>query len=97
MTRDQTLSILRTHWAQLREQFGVRSLSIFGSVARNEATEASDVDLLAEFDCPTGFFELERLQHYLQDLLGCKVDVSTPDSLRKRIRQEVAREAIRVR
>ncbi len=96
MRRDQALDVLRTHWVQLREQFGVRSLLIFGSVARNEATDASDVDLLAEFDRPTGFFELERLQLYLQDLLGCKVDVSTPASLRKRIRQEVAREAIRV-
>jgi len=96
MTRDETLRILRANWKQLQEQFAVRSLQIFGSVARNEATDESDVDLLAEFDRPTGFFELERLQHYLQDLLGRKVDVSTPASLRKRIRREVAREAIRV-
>ena len=96
MTRDQTLEVLRAHWTQLRDDFGVRSLSIFGSVARNEATAASDVDLLAEFDRSAGLFDLERLQLYLQELLGCKVDVSTPASLRTRIRHEVAREAIRV-
>jgi predicted nucleotidyltransferase len=51
-------------------QFGVKSLALFGSVARDEAGAASDVDLLVEFDRPTGYFGLVRLQLFLQQLLG---------------------------
>jgi len=96
MTRDDTLEILRTNLGQLRQQFGVRSLSIFGSVARNEATDNSDVDLLVEFSRPTGYFGLVRLQIYLQELLGRHVDLGTPGGLRTPIRQRAAEEAIRV-
>jgi len=96
MKRDETLRILRDNWTGLRMQFGVRSLSIFGSVARDEATDASDVDLLVEFDRPTGYFGLVRLQMFLQDLLGCGIDLGTPGGLRPALRQKVAKEAIRV-
>jgi len=96
MTRDETLRILRANWKQLQEQFAVRSLSIFGSVARDEATDGSDVDLLVEFDRPTGYFGLVRLQLFLQDLLGCGIDLGTSGGLRPALRQQVAKEAIRV-
>jgi uncharacterized protein len=94
--RDETLQILRRHWPQLQHQFGLRSLSIFGSVARDEATAHSDVDLLVEFDSPTGYFGLVRLQLYLQNLLNCGVDLGTPGGLRPAVRQRIAKEAIRV-
>jgi predicted nucleotidyltransferase len=96
VTRDSVLQVLRLHWAELQSQFGVRSLSIYGSVARNEARSSSDVDLLVEFDRPAGYFDLERLHIFLEGILGCSVDVNTFPSLRATIREQVAREAVRV-
>ena len=96
MKRDQALATLRTETDRLRREYGVKSLALFGSVARDEATAASDVDLLVEFDRPTGLFGLFALQDYLEQLFGCSVDLGTPDSLRPRIRSRVMAEAIRV-
>jgi uncharacterized protein len=74
----------------------VCSLVMFGSVARGEATESSDVDMLVEFDRPTGYFGLVRLQNFLKELLGREVDLGTPGSLRPEMKQRIEREAIRV-
>jgi uncharacterized protein len=96
MKREAVVHLLAIHRDVLHERFGVRTLSLFGSVARDEATEVSDVDLLVEFDRPTGYFGLIALQEHLQDLLGCRVDVGTPNSLKPRLRDEVLRECIHV-
>jgi uncharacterized protein len=69
---------------------------VFGSVARDAATSTSDVDLLVEFDRPVGYFGLFALQDYLENLLGCSVDLGTPESLRPAIRERVLGEAIHV-
>jgi predicted nucleotidyltransferase len=96
MKRKDAIDILSAHRQQLHQDFGVRSLALFGSVARDEAGEGSDVDLLVEFDRPTGLFGLIRLQQRLEALLGCKVDVGTAAGLRPRIRERVLHEALRV-
>jgi len=96
MQQDVVLQILKQKNAEMTKQFGVKTLSIFGSVARNEATFTSDVDLLVEFDRPVGYFGLFALQDYLEKLLGCSVDLGTPDSLKPRIREHVMGELIRV-
>lgn len=96
MTRDEVLQILRDNQDVLNERFGVRSLALFGSVARDEATADSDVDLLAEFERPIGLFELFALQDELESLLNCSVDVGTVDSLKPRIRAQVLEEAVYV-
>jgi len=96
MLRTEIVRILQQHTEQLRAQFGVKSLTLFGSVARDEAEPKSDVDLLAEFDRPTGYFGLVRLQLFLEQLLGCSVDLGTPGSLRPSMRQRIDKEAIRV-
>jgi len=80
----------------MTKQFGVKSLSLFGSVARNEATATSDVDLLVEFSRPVGYFGLFALQDYLEKLLSCSVDLGTPDSLKPYIKEQVMGELIRV-
>ena len=54
MKRDQVLKILTEHRLELRDKFGVKSLALFGSVARDEASQTSDVDLLVEFEQPVG-------------------------------------------
>jgi uncharacterized protein len=96
MKRDVVIQILKQKNAELTKQFGVKSLLLFGSVARNEASSASDVDLLVEFNRPVGYFGLFALQDYLEQLLGCPVDLGTPDSLKPYIKEHVMGELIRV-
>jgi uncharacterized protein len=96
MSRDQILAAIREHEADLRTDHGVRTLTLFGSLARDEAKDTSDVDLIVEFDRPTGYFGLVRLQLFLQTLLGQPVDLGTPGSLRPGMRQRIAQESLRV-
>ena len=74
----------------------MKSLRLFGSVARDDATADSDVDLLVEFDRPPGFSKYMQLRIYLEDLLGTRVDLITERGLRDRVRPRVEKEAIRV-
>lgn len=96
MKRDLVIHILKEDNAKLQKQYGVKSLLLFGSVSRDEATSSSDVDLLVEFNRPVGYFGLFALQDYLEKLLGCPVDLGTPDSLKPRLRERVMGELIRV-
>lgn len=96
MSRQQVLSTLRAHREALEERFGVARLSLFGSVARDEAVPGSDVDLLVEFDRPVGLFLFLELQHHLETLCGCAVDLGTPQSLKPRLRARVMAEAVHV-
>jgi predicted nucleotidyltransferase len=86
MRRDRILQTLHKKNAELTTQFGVKSLLLFGSVARDEDTSSSDVDLLVEFNRPIGYFGLFALQEYLEELLGCSVDLGTTDSLKPYIK-----------
>jgi len=96
MKQDVVIRILKQKNAEMTKQFGVKSLLLFGSVARDEATSKSDVDLLVEFNRPVGYFGLFALQDYLEKLLGCPVDLGTPDSLKPYVRERVMGELIRV-
>ena len=96
MKRSKVVSILNKHRKVLTERYGVKSLALFGSVARDEATSASDVDLLVDFDRPVGLFGLFALQDYLETILGCSVDLGTPNSLKPRIREKVLAESFYV-
>lgn len=94
MNRDEVIRSIREHLPDL-EKFDVRSIAVFGSVARDEATADSDVDVLVEFGRAT-FDGYMGLKFFLEDLLGRRVDVATPDSLRPRARERVLREAVNV-
>lgn len=76
-TRDKTLSVLRSHLPDLREDFGVRRLAVFGSVARDAAGEDSDVDLIVEFERPIGLRFVDFADR-LEAILGAKIDILTP-------------------
>ena len=92
----KTISTLfKRHQTDLRER-GVKSLAVFGSLARGEATPDSDIDVLVEFNRPVGLFEFIRLKMYLEDLTGRRVDLVTPDALRPTMRAEILSEAIHV-
>jgi hypothetical protein len=95
MRRDQVLKTLSAHRDELRSRYGVKSLALFGSVARGESGPESDVDLLVEFERPIGLRFFELIDH-LEDLLGCSVDLGTPRSLKPRIRDRVLAEAVNV-
>ena len=96
MTKDRALSLLRAHKSALAERFGVTDLALFGSTARDDAAESSDVDILVRFDRPTEWRRFFGVQHYLEDLLGRPVDLVTDSALRPELRPYVEREAIRV-
>jgi predicted nucleotidyltransferase len=96
MKQEVVLQTLKQKNSELVNKFGVKSLQLFGSVARNEDTSASDVDLLVEFNRPVGYFGLFALQDYLEKVLGCSVDLGTPDSLKPILRDRIMRELIRV-
>jgi uncharacterized protein len=76
--------------------FNVHSLSLFGSVARNEATADSDLDFLVEFEGPATFRGYMGLKFYLENLFGKPVDLVIKKDLKERIKQSVIEEAIRV-
>jgi len=96
MKKSEVIRILKQQRKELEEHFNVASLSLFGSVARDEASVDSDVDLLVEFSKPVGLFQFIELQQRLEELLDSKVDLGTPRSLKPRIKDQVLREAIRV-
>lgn len=88
MTRDEVLRVLKAHRADI-ERFGVKSLRLFGSAARDEAELGSDVDLLVEFSEPVGLFRFLDLKAHLEGLLGCEVDLVTREALRRQLRPRI--------
>ena len=96
MDRSEILNRLRAKGPEMRKQFGVRSLRLFGSVVRDEATTNSDVDVLADFGGPPTFDQYMDLKFFLEDLLQIKVDLVTESGLRPRLRPRIEEEAIRV-
>jgi len=95
MNRDTALQILRSHLPEIKE-FGVLRLSLFGSVARDQAAETSDVDVLVEFDRAVGLFEFSRLRLRLEEMLDCRVDLVTPDALKEQLKERILGEALHV-
>jgi hypothetical protein len=95
MTRTEVFKTLADQREKLKD-FSVKSLSVFGSVARDQALEHSDVDVLVEFEegAPIGLFAFIRLKLFLEDLLGREVDLATRESLRVELRERILREAI---
>lgn len=94
ISKQYVLDVINAHQNHFNE-FAVKALFLFGSVARDEATPESDIDVLVEFDRPVGLFTLLKLQSFLEELLGRPVDLGTPTSLRSHIRETVLQEAIR--
>ena len=92
---ETVLERIRLHAEQLGD-LGVTSLDLFGSVARDEANQNSDVDLLVELEETVGFFEFFQIKHYLEELLGCPVDLGTKDSLKEHLREAVFQDVISV-
>lgn len=96
MTRDEVIGLLSSHRQELEERFGIKSLALFGSVARDEAGPESDVDILVKFNKTPGLTEYMRLKFWLEDCLGRQVDLVMKGALRSWAAPVVEAEAIRV-
>lgn len=96
MNRQTALRLLTEHKSRLVSQFGVTKLALFGSTARDSATDLSDVDILVAFDGPATSDRYFGVQFYLEDLLACPVDLVTEKALRAEFRSFVERDAVHV-
>ena len=92
-----TMDVVRERGTEIRrlvERYRAEDVRVFGSVARGDSTEVSDVDFLIKTRPGCSLFDLGGLIEDLQDLLGCRVDLVTEDGLKPRMRQRILREAI---
>jgi hypothetical protein len=95
MKRDEIIDLLKRHRVDL-DRLGVKDIAVFGSVARDEAGPASDIDILVDFQGRADFDRYMDLKFFLEGLLQCRVDLVTRAALKPRMRPIVEREAIRV-
>ena len=96
MKRDEALSRLKQHEADLK-RLGVEHLYMFGSTAREEARDDSDVDLFFDYEKgKLGLFELMDVKDYAAKILGRKTDIMTRDSLHRVLRRNIEASAVRV-
>ena len=91
--REEIVTALRDA-RPLLDSFGVAHVSLFGSFARDEAREDSDVDVLVEFSRPVGMFEFVRLQRELGERIGRQVELVTPAALKPQLRDRILAEAV---
>jgi hypothetical protein len=90
------MSALKENLQLMRARYGVRNLSVFGSVARGDERPGSDVDVLVEFEQTPTFDQFMDLKLYLEELLRRKVDLVTRHALKPRMRPIIEKEALHV-
>lgn len=96
MDKLKALELLVQSKPFLARRYGVTRLALFGSTVRNEARPDSDVDILVSFDGPATSQRYFGVQFYLEDLLGCQIDLVTEKALRPELRPYIEREAMYV-
>ncbi len=96
MHRDQALQLLAFHYKRLHEDYHVKSLALFGSVARDQARQDSDVDVLVEFDRLVGLRGFMDCRFELEAILGRRVDLVMRSAIKPSRREAVEAEALRV-
>jgi len=96
MNRTDVLSLLNKHREDIQRRFRVKTLGVFGSAARDEMREGSDVDVLVEFNGPPTFDGYMDLKFFLEELLGTKVDLVTIDAVKPRMRPIIEKDLIDV-
>ena len=96
MNRQQALDVLSRSKPELARRFGVTRLALFGSTVRDQARAGSDVDVLVSFDGAASSKRYFGVQFFLEDVLGCPVDLVTDKALRAELRPFIEREQIDV-
>jgi len=94
MTQAELLREKREEILRIAKNYGASNVRVFGSVARGEADERSDIDLLVDMERGRSLLNLAALLVDLEELLGCQVDVVPEDSLRQQIKGRVLQEAV---
>jgi len=94
MTKETILTFLATHKDELHQKYGVRSIGLFGSYARDEATAQSDIDIVV--DMPSSFSAFFALQSYLEKHLNKPIDLGMEKKLRSFIKEHIQKEIIYV-
>lgn len=92
MNKETAQKIISSELPRLSEQYHIKNIGIFGSVARGEQTKNSDIDILVEFDAPIGFFDFIKLENELGKLLGRKVDLISKKALKPAIKDIILNE-----
>lgn len=95
MIKEKVLSLLKEHLKEIKG-FKIQKISIFGSVARNQDSPQSDIDILVKFEEPTSFDQYMDLKFFLEDLLGRRVDLVTEDAIRIELKHFIEKDLIRV-
>ncbi|MCE5317401.1 MAG: nucleotidyltransferase family protein [Parachlamydia sp.] len=95
MTFDKAKTLIKSHRKHL-SRLGTRHLAIFGSTARNEARQTSDIDILVDFDAKKGLFVFADLKFYLDDILNCDVDLVSMRALHPALKKRILSEAKQV-
>ena len=93
MTPNELLAAKREEILRIAAKHGARNVRVFGSVVRGEADEASDIDLLVEFEAGRSLLDQTKLMLDLEELLGGRVDVVTEGSLSRLLRRKILKEA----
>ncbi len=93
---DEVNNTLIQQKAYLNNKYFVKGIGVFGSVAKNQNTASSDIDLLVEFTKPVGFFQFVRLEDYLSGVLRKKVDLVTKNALKPAIKDSILKDVIYV-
>ncbi|CAK8712906.1 hypothetical protein GMJAKD_02170 [Candidatus Electrothrix aarhusensis] len=91
LTKEKISAILKEKYPYLHSEYGVKRLGLFGSYAKGEQTEASDVDIVAEFEKPIGLKFIEFAE-YIEKVLGKKADILTPEGVRQITAKRVVRD-----
>jgi predicted nucleotidyltransferase len=94
MSLDELIKTKREDILRTAAKYGAYNVRVFGSIARGEADEKSDIDLLVDMEPHRSLLDLGGLLTDLENLLGCNVDVVTEKGLRDRIRERVLKEAV---
>ena len=92
---DEIRDILQSHKEELRVKYHVKELGVFGSFARGEESNKSDIDILVDFDEPIGWEYIDLIS-YLESILGLKVDLVTPMALKRQIKNNILKELVAV-
>jgi len=95
-SQENVKSIINSHITELRQNFGVSRIGLFGSTVRGDNQAGSDIDILVEFSRPVGFISFIRLENYLKELLNAPVDLVTPKALKPHIGRKIMAEVVYV-
>ena len=97
LKKEDVLKTLKEYKSYLRERFGVKEIGLFGSFAREEQTEGSDIDILVDVERnKMGLVSYVKLKLFLEELFGRKVDLVTKKALRPELKETILREVVYV-